>query len=169
MNSIVSWIAAAADPPGNPLPLPKGFDVEQAIDRNPDIWFYRDRTIALLRRYLRFSLETGRLPSLLGREVFRTTVTSYRATTFEDRVLFAHDVENCLQRLDDFAQQVLARIVLQEHGHEEAARLLHCSRSTLERELPAAIDALSEIFLEVAILTPKASPGSPESEGERDE
>ena len=158
MNSVVSWIAAQAEQPAGPLPLRKDFDVEEAIDRNPDIWFYRDRTIALLRRYLRFSLETGRLPSLLGREFFRTTVTSYKATTFEDRVLFAHDVENCLQRLDDFAQRVLARVVLQEHGHEEAARLLHCSRSTLERELTAAIDALTEIFLEVEILTPRESP-----------
>ena len=29
---------------------------------------YRGRTVAMLRKYMRYSIETGRLPSLLGRE-----------------------------------------------------------------------------------------------------
>src|SRR4051812_24549712 len=33
-----------------------------------DMWPYRDRTVALLRKYARASVEVGRLPSLLGRE-----------------------------------------------------------------------------------------------------
>ena len=37
---------------------------------NPDLWLYRDRTVGLLKRYLRYSVEVGRLPSLLGREFF---------------------------------------------------------------------------------------------------
>jgi len=37
----------------------------------PDLWLYRDRTSALLRRYLRLAVEVGRLPTLLGREFFR--------------------------------------------------------------------------------------------------
>jgi hypothetical protein len=37
---------------------------------NPDLWLYRDRTVALLRRYMRISIEVGRMPSLLGREFF---------------------------------------------------------------------------------------------------
>ena len=153
MSTSIAWIAAEAEPlDAAGKFFPPGEHSAEAVDQDRDIRIYRDRTVALLRRYLRYSLETGRLPSILGREIFRATVTSYSATTFEDRVLFAHDVENCLQRLDRFSQQVLARIVLQEHGHEEAARLLHCSRSTLERELLAAIDALTLIFLEVGIL-----------------
>jgi DNA-directed RNA polymerase specialized sigma24 family protein len=138
--------------------------VETALDRNPDIWAYRKRTTALLRRYLRYSLETGRVPSLLGREFFRATVTAYTVATFEERVLFAYDVERCLQRLDEFSRQVLARIVLQEHGHEEAARLLHCSRKRIERTIPEALDDLSEIFLEVRILTRLVSSSSAEDE-----
>src|SRR2546426_11018265 len=30
---------------------------------DPDLWLYRDRTVGLLRQYLRFSVEVGRLPS----------------------------------------------------------------------------------------------------------
>src|ERR1700726_1483370 len=55
---------------------------DEPSDRNPDLWMYRRRTVSLLRRYMRFSLETGRLPSFVGREFFRAKVTSYRATTF---------------------------------------------------------------------------------------
>jgi hypothetical protein len=46
-----------------------------------DLWPYRRRTVALLRRYARASVEVGRLPSLLGREFFRTRVTSYTMRT----------------------------------------------------------------------------------------
>jgi hypothetical protein len=37
---------------------------------DPDLWLYRDRTVGLLRRYMRLSIEVGRMPSLLGREFF---------------------------------------------------------------------------------------------------
>ena len=40
-----------------------------------DLWPYRRRTVALLRRYARASVEVGRLPSLLGREFFRSRVS----------------------------------------------------------------------------------------------
>jgi hypothetical protein len=125
---------------------------ECPLDRNPDLWMYRRRTMVLLHRYLRYSLETGRIPSILGREFFRSAVTSYTVTTFEDRVLFVHDVEVCLQKLAEFSQQVIARVVLEEHSHGAAARLLHCSRRKLERELFDALDRLSELFLEVELL-----------------
>jgi hypothetical protein len=62
----------------------------QTMGCNPDLWLYRDRTVGLLKRYLRYSVEVGRLPSLLGREFFRTRVTSYHAGTFEDAVIFVH-------------------------------------------------------------------------------
>jgi hypothetical protein len=63
---------------------------------------YRGRVVAMLRRYMRYSIETGRLPSLLRREFFRAKVTSYTVVTFEDRVIFVHDMERCLDRLDEF-------------------------------------------------------------------
>src|ERR1044072_4436085 len=43
----------------------------------PEIAFYRKYTEALLRRYLKLSMEYGRAPSLLGREMFRGNVTHY--------------------------------------------------------------------------------------------
>src|SRR5207249_11102018 len=52
-----------------------------------ELWLYRDRTMGLLRRYRRISIEVGRLPSLLGREVFRTRVSSYHVTTFDAAVI----------------------------------------------------------------------------------
>src|SRR5437660_9336267 len=54
-----------------------GAILDDPLDRNPDLRAYRGITVAMLRRYHRFSLETGRLPSLLGCEFFRTKVTSY--------------------------------------------------------------------------------------------
>src|SRR5438309_8714854 len=102
--------------PGSALP-----DVEEVagamvcdIGRNPEIWLYRERTIALLRRYLRISIEVGRLPSILGRELFRSKVTAYRMTSFEDAVIFVHDVECALQELDSFSKEVVATIIFQE-------------------------------------------------------
>jgi hypothetical protein len=128
--------------------------IERVLDRNPDIWMYRKRTTGLLRRYMRLSIETGRLPSLIGRELFRAKVTSYTATTFEARVIFVHDVEKCLERLAPFDQKIIARIVLQEYDHERAARILDCARKTIERRLPELIDELSEEFLRVGLISP---------------
>src|SRR3984885_6599952 len=104
-------------------------------DRNPDLWLYRKRTVGLLRRYMRFSIETGRLPSLVGREFFRAKVSFYRAVTFEDRVIFVRDVEKCLSRLEYWDQQLIARVILQEHSHTQTAYLLHCSRKTVQRRV----------------------------------
>lgn len=108
----------------------------------------------MLRRYMRYSMETGRLPSLLGREFFRAKVTSYIVVTFEDRVIFVHDMETCLNKLDEFSRAVLGRVVLQEYGHEEAARLLGCTRMTVHRTLLDALDKLSGILVGLGLLEP---------------
>jgi hypothetical protein len=125
---------------------------EDFLGTDPELRFYRKRTIKILHRYHRFSLETGRLPSLLGREFFRTTVTSYRSGTFEDRVIFVRDVDKVLGRLDYWDQQLIARVILQEHSYDRAAYLLHCSRKTIQRRLPEVLDLLSQDFLEVGLL-----------------
>jgi hypothetical protein len=126
---------------------------DDPLDRNPDLWLYRKRTVGLLRRYWRFSLETGRLPSFVAREFFRSKVTYYTATTFEDRVIFVRDVEKSLDRLEYWDRQLIARIVLQEHEQVQTARILHCSRSTVQRRLLIVLDLLSEDFLRVGLLT----------------
>jgi hypothetical protein len=120
---------------------------------DPDLWLYRKRTIAVLRRYMRLSIEVGRLPSLLGREFFRTRVTSYRSSTFEDAVIFVHDVERSLDSLNEFDKKLIARIVLQEYSQEEAARVIGCARRHAVRCYPEALDRLSEIFLKRELLT----------------
>jgi hypothetical protein len=113
---------------------------------------YRARTVAMLRRYMRYSIETGRLPSLLGREFFRAKVTSYTVVTFEDRVIFVHDMETCLEKLDEFSRQIIAKHILQEHDCWATARLLNCNEKTVRRLTPLALDTLSEILLDVGLL-----------------
>ena len=81
-----------------------------------DLWPYRDRTVAILKRYARSSVEVGRLPSLLGREFFRSRVTSYSLASFEDIVIFVHDVERALERLDAFQGKLIAMNVLEEYS-----------------------------------------------------
>ena len=129
-------------------------DEELEIARKPDLWLYREKTVGLLRRFLRLSLDTGRVPSLLGREFFRAKVSHRRMPTFEDSVIFVHDVERCLESLDDLSRQLIARIALQEYTHEEAAESMHCCSKTIQRYYPEALDRLSEIFLNVGVLAP---------------
>jgi hypothetical protein len=120
---------------------------------DPDIWLYRKKTTALLRRYMLWSLEAGRVPSLLGREFFRAKVTGLTAATLESRVIFLHDIEQCLNRLQGFDRQLIGRVCLQEYDHGAAARILHCTRRTVERRLPELIDQLSKMFLTAELLT----------------
>lgn len=124
----------------------------------------------MLRRYMRYSHETGRLPSLLGREFFRAKVTAYIVVTFEDRVIFVHDMETCLGKLDEFSRQLIARHILQEHDQAATARLLGCSERTVRTYVPIALDLLSEILLDLGLLE-RISPKREKScqEGERDE
>ena len=121
-------------------------------DRERERRTYRGRTVAMLRRYMRYSIETGRLPSLLGREFFRAQVTSYTVVTFEDRVIFVHDMEKCLERLDEFSRQLIARHILQEHDRWGTAKLLHCNEKTVRRCTPVVLDLLSEILIEVGLM-----------------
>jgi hypothetical protein len=117
-----------------------------------DLSLYRDRTMALVRRYARASVEVGRLPSLLGRECFRSRVTSYSMTSFEDVVIFVHDVESALTRLSSFHQKLISMVVIEEFYMPEVSRLMRCPLRTLERELPDALDQLSRMFLEGGLL-----------------
>ncbi len=131
-----------------PLPVPD----ENLTWQDAELWLYRDRTIGILRRYMRLSIEVGRLPSLLGREFFRTRVTSYRVSTFEDAVIFVHDVERILEKLDAFDKELIGRIVLQDYSQDEAARLLNCGRRTVVRRFPEVVDRITTSFLDGGLL-----------------
>ncbi len=117
-----------------------------------DFWMYRDRTVALLWRYTRLSVELGRLPSILGREFFRARVNGYDVQTFEDSVIFVHDVECSLESLDGADKVVIAMLALEQYTEDEAARYLHCTSRTIERHYGEALDRLSEVFLKREIL-----------------
>ncbi|MGD0570412.1 MAG: hypothetical protein ABSA78_18570 [Candidatus Sulfotelmatobacter sp.] len=123
-------------------------------NQDPNIWLYRKKTAALLQRYMRWSLDAGRVPSLLGRELFRARMTAYTATTFEARVIFLHDVERCLNRLGSFDREIIARVVLQEHDNRQATRILHCTCRTIDRRLADVLDELSEAFLKAQLIAP---------------
>jgi hypothetical protein len=88
-------------------------------------------------------------------------------------VIFVHDVERSLSKLDRMSQDLIARVILQGFSYEEAARLLGCCRRTVDRKLPDALDRLSEIFLAVGILKPLSAAAEAVEEacqeGEEDE
>jgi hypothetical protein len=113
---------------------------------------YRGRTAALLRRYARASVELGRLPSLLGREFFRTRVTSYTMRNFEDVVIFVTDMEKAIARLGPLERKLLAMNILEEYTVDEVARLLAYNPKTIRRLLPDALDQLSQIMLAAGLL-----------------
>jgi len=130
-----------------------GLSEEEEIEgSDQELWLYRDRTVALLRRYARLSVEVGRLPSLLGREFFRTRALSYQIVTFEDAVILVHDVEKALGRLSAFDREVIGQCVLEECTQDEAAGSIRCWRRTVARRLPEALDHLSALFLESGFL-----------------
>ncbi len=124
----------------------------QPADLPPELSIYRDHTLALLRRYVRLSVEVGRLPSLLGREFFRAQVTSYQIASFEGIVIFVHDIERCVERLDVIGRQLIARIALEEYTFDEAVALLRIPRRTLVRRYHEALDQLSDMFLRAGLL-----------------
>jgi hypothetical protein len=154
----------ALDQPGEGVVEDESLSLEESYEitppADPDLWLYRDRTSGILRRYLRLAVEVGRLPALLGREFFRTRVTSYHTQTFEDTVIFVHDVERCLGLLNNAEIELIGVIVMQDHAHYEAAQMLRCTRRTIVRSYGEVLDRLSEIFLDREILRrlPKKTP-----------
>src|SRR5690348_2852474 len=135
-------------------PPTPGCDAEDDGDWTPEYSLYRARTVAMLKKYFRLSIELGRLPSLVGREFFRARVTSCRMHTFEDVVIFAHDMEAAVAKLSAASRLVLARMVFEEYTFEEAARLLGCSRDSVRRAYFGALDHLSEVLLRSGLLHP---------------
>jgi hypothetical protein len=137
---------------------------------NPQLCLYRDRTIALLRKYMRLALDTGRVPSVLGKEIFRSKVSSYRMITFEDAVVFVHDVENCLERLDEWSRTLISRSVMEEYTYDELAIMLNCSKRTIIRSFRDALDRLTQMFLWAGVLREKGSASEKScQEGKNDE
>ncbi|HEX4021625.1 MAG TPA: hypothetical protein VHX63_10800 [Acidobacteriaceae bacterium] len=125
---------------------------KQTEERRPaqrqGLAFYRKYTEAMLRRYMRLSMRVGRMPSFLGQDVFRGKTSTYRINSFEDAIIFVHDMEKCIERLDAFSQQILTRVAIQEYTQGEAAHLLRVSLRTIVRRYGDALDDLTEILLD---------------------
>jgi len=120
----------------------------------PEVAFYRKYTEAMLRRYVRLSMEAGKVPSLLGQEMFRGRVTSYRVENFDDVVIFVHDVEKCLEKLDEEQQRLISRIALQQYTLGETAGLMGLKPRTVVRRYGQAVDSLTRVLLHVKMLEP---------------
>ena len=114
--------------------------------------FYRSYTETILRRYSKMSMEAGRVSSLLGRELFRGDVTSYKVHSFDDVVIFVHDVEKCLAKLDNGQQQLIERIAIQEYSQGEAAEMMGLSLRSVLRRYGEALDRLTQLLLEAGLL-----------------
>lgn len=142
------WACEQPQPEPTPQRLPR-----PTVD--PGTAFYRRYTEAMLRRYLRMSLEIGRTPSLLGREMFRAKVTSYRVQSFEDVVIFVHDIERSIAQLEPHHQQIVAHMALQEYNAVETAQILGLTPKTVLRRYGWALDHLTRILLDNGMLALK--------------
>ena len=120
----------------------------------PEIAFYRKYTEALLRRYLKLSMESGRAPSLLGREMFRGNVTHYNVQGFDDVVIFVHDVARCLELLDRLEFFLINRIALQQYTQHEVALMLNLPIRSVVRRYDKSLDVLTRLFLDRRLLQP---------------
>jgi hypothetical protein len=151
---VLPMVWATADP------LPVEIDWRQIFeDKQPrttvrGLAFYRRYTEAILRRYVSMSMEAGRAPSLLGREMFRGKVTSYRVHSFEDVVIFLHDVEKCLAELDIEQREMVDRVALQEYSLGEAAVMMGLAITTVVRRYTRALDLLTKGLIEAELLNP---------------
>jgi hypothetical protein len=113
---------------------------------------YRPYTRALLRRYFRMAVDIGRLPSILGGLCFRARVSAYQLHTFEDAVIFVHDIERVFDRVERHHMEIIAGVVLLEYSIPEAALRLGITVQRAERRYAAALDSLSAVLLEVGLL-----------------
>ncbi len=137
--------------PGNPAGNPQP---ERAREAGVEVRFYRKYTEGLLRRYTQMSMEAGRVPSMLGREVMGGRASSYRIHAFDDAVNFRLDVEKCLRQLEPEQREVLRRVTMQEYTQAEAAAMMGvCLRTCVDR-YGKALDRLTGILLKARILEP---------------
>jgi hypothetical protein len=128
-------LLSAAEAESTPLPV------------RPEVAFYRKYTEALLRRYVAMSMEAGRTPSLLGKEMFRAKVTNVVVRSFEDVVIFVHDMAKCMAKLDREQQMLIHRIGLQQYTQAEVAAMLGQPTRTVVRRYNDALDRLTRLLL----------------------
>ncbi|MGA9642267.1 MAG: hypothetical protein WBQ72_12795 [Terriglobales bacterium] len=117
-----------------------------------DLWAYRPKTTALLKRYARVSVEVGHLPCLLGREFFRARVSRYSTKNFEDTIVFVTDIEHTLDKMGALEKKLIAMHIFEEYTVFEISRSLACCERTVQRLLHEAIDQLSRVLIARGLL-----------------
>jgi hypothetical protein len=125
-----------------------------ATPAQPDPVLYRKVTEALLLRYTSMSLDAGRVPSLMGREVFPGNVTHARRTGFDDFAHFVHDFANCLKLLSPGQQYLLRRIAMHGYSQSEVAAMVGISLRSINRRYAEAVDRLTTVLIERKLLEP---------------
>jgi hypothetical protein len=149
----VVWATAAP----RRKPKPKKSKPKKIKPVVPEFAFYRKYTEALLRRYLKLSMESGRAPSLLGREMFRGHVTHYKVECFDDSVNFVLDVSRCLDLLDHVELFLINRIAIQQYTQLEVALMIDLPIRSVVRRYESALDILTKLFLDRRLLEPLKS------------
>ena len=127
---------------------------------------YRPYTRALLRRYFRVASDIGRLPSVLGGLCFRARISNYRLSSFEDAVIFVHDIERVLTKVEALGLDIIAAVILLDYSIPQAARRLNITVQRAERRYAAALDSLSAALLESQLLRPVFSQNEEEAHAE---
>jgi hypothetical protein len=79
--------------------------------------------------------------------------------TFEDAVIFVHDIERVFDRLERQPMEIIAGVTLLEYSIPEAALRLGITVQRAERRYAAAMDSLTAILLEVGLLRPVFTSG----------
>ncbi len=122
-----------------------------------ELAFYRKYTEAMLQRYVKLSLEAGRVPSLMGRELFRGDVSHCTVEGFDDVVIFCLDVGKCIARLSPGQQHLVRRIAIQGYSQGETAAILGISLRTVIRRYYEALDQLTSMLIKGRLLQPQAA------------
>lgn len=118
-----------------------------ALHETEEVVRYRKISTALLRRYFHIAMHVGRVPSILGGQIFRAKVSSYRMHTFEDMVIFVHDMERCLEKLDRRSLQLIAARGLLEHTADETGRMMGITLRQVQNLYPEALDRLTAVLV----------------------
>ena len=137
-------VVQTGDPYGQPI---------EPIDPRPEMLCFRGQTFALVRHFFELSSQVGRLPSILGREFFRSRVSHHAIPSFEDQAVFVRDVELCLAKLSEDHAEIITLVGLYDFTQEEAAEMLRCTRGRIAQRFAEALDCLSEVFLAGGILS----------------
>jgi hypothetical protein len=135
-----------------PKPVAVATGPTPAEKEQAELAFYRKYTEALLRRYLRLSVTAGRVPSVMGRELFQGNVTHCRTHTMEDVVIFCMDMESRLARLDKVELSLITRIALQQYRQSEAAGMLGITLRSAVRQYGQALDRMTKMLLAAGML-----------------